>query len=83
MSSPCPQTLPGTIKCDSVDPVVCLLTVANLMSQHIGLIRNKSKVKATGFLINGIFSIYSNKATQTKNEFTRQHKLCDVWCLVC
>lgn len=64
MNSSCPQAFPDLIECDSMPTVVCVLTVANLMSQHIGLIKNKLKVRATLFLIHGIFSRYSNKGEQ-------------------
>ena len=64
MNSSCPQAFPDLIKCDSMAAVVCILIVANLMSQHIGLIKNKLKVRATLFLIHGIFSRYSNKGEQ-------------------
>lgn len=61
MSGTCIQVSPGTIKYGSMGAVVCLFTVVDLMSQHIGSIRNKSKVRAIVFVISRIFSRYLNK----------------------
>lgn len=46
----CSQPLPGRKRALHGNCNVCLLTGINLMSQHIGLITNTSKVRATYFL---------------------------------
>ena len=56
--------LPWPDKCDPMATIVCVLIAANLMSQHIGFMKNELKVRATLFLIHGIFSRYSNKGEQ-------------------